>query len=245
MEKFLAEFNEIKSALKIWGIPLPAGIEEKLDVYYRQLVSYNEKINLVADVSAEEVVWRHFLDSLACLLGMQNYGQNSFDFKLIDIGSGAGFPGLVLKIARPQLKLTLLEATGKKCEFLNHLAQTLNLSDVEVIWGRAETFGRNPDYREKFFLATCRALANLASASELCLPFLEVGGIFIAQKGKELEEEIKQAGNSLKILGGNLEKTLPYAVKDRAFNLVVIKKIFPTPPKYPRRDGLPQKKPLK
>ncbi len=205
METFLAEFNEIKPALKIWGISLPAGIEEKLAVYYRELVSYNEKVNLVADISAEEIVWRHFLDSLACLPAMEEYCQNDFAVRLIDVGSGAGFPGLVLKIVRPQLKLTLLEATGKKCEFLNQLKKILNLDDVEVIWGRAETFGQNPDYREKFFLVTSRALANLASANELCLPFLEVGGIFIAQKGKELEEEIKEAGNSLKILGGNLE----------------------------------------
>ncbi|MFH1258778.1 MAG: 16S rRNA (guanine(527)-N(7))-methyltransferase RsmG [Elusimicrobiota bacterium] len=245
METFLEEFNSIIPVLKDWGISLPEGIEEKLAVYCRELASYNEKVNLVADASAEEIVWRHFLDSLACLLGMENYGQNSFDFKLIDIGSGAGFPGLVLKIARPQLKLTLLEATGKKCEFLNHLVQTLNLSGVEVIWGRAETFAQNPDYREKFFLATSRALANLASLYELCLPFLEVGGIFLAQKGRELEKEIKEAGNSLKILGGNLEKISPYTIKDRDFNLAIIKKISSTPPKYPRRDGLPQKKPLK
>ncbi len=245
METFLAEFNNIKSTLETWGISLSEGTEEKLAVYYRDLVSYNEKVNLVANVSVEEIIWRHFLDSLACILGIRIYCQNSFAFSLIDIGSGAGLPGLVLKIACPEIKLTLLEATGKKCEFLNYLVKTLKLSDVEVIWGRAETFGQNPGYREKFSMVTSRALSNLTSINELCLPFLKVGGIFIAQKGNDLEQEIKEAGDSIKVLGGNLEKILPYSIKDRDFKLVIIKKIFSTPVKYPRRDGLPQKKPLK
>jgi len=209
--------------------------------YYQELVSWNQKFNLTTITGYEEVQVRHFLDSLSCLLALEPpWGPT------IDIGTGPGFPGLPVKIVRPELKLTLLEAIGKKARFLEHITQKLGLEGVEILQGRAEEFGKKAAYREGFQVGLARALAPLPTLVEYALPFLRLGGLLIAHKGTKVEEEVRGAQKALHILGGRLRE-----VRDlRAFglggihSLVLIEKVMPTPPNYPRRPGIPAKHPL-
>ncbi len=225
--------------------------------YYEELVEWNQRFNLTTVVGYDEVQLRHFLDSLTCLLALPGWSREVVGSELplvcqpqpwqcIDIGAGAGFPGLPLKIVCPELRLTLLEATRKKVEFLLHLTDDLGLQGVEVIWERAETLGQNPHYRERYDVVVARAVAELPVLSELCLPFCRVGGRFIAQKGVEAEKEIAVATEALDRLGGIIrevkEVSLPGQRERRA--LVVIEKVAPTPAGYPRRAGIPAKRPI-
>jgi len=225
--------------------------------YYEELVKWNQRFNLTTVVGYEEVQLRHFLDSLTCLLAFPGWGREVVDNRLpfvcrpqpwlcLDVGAGAGFPGLPLKIVCPELKMTLLEATRKKVEFLLHVADELGLKDVEVVWERAETLGQNPHYRERYDIVVARAVAELPVLSEFCLPFCRVGGRFIAQKGQEVENEVRAARPALDRLGGLVrelkEVSLPGQRERRV--LVVIDKVTPTPKAYPRRAGIPAKRPL-
>lgn len=225
--------------------------------YYEDLVEWNQRFNLTTVVGYDEVQLRHFLDSLTALLALPGWSREVLGSQLpivcqpqhwqcLDVGAGAGFPGLPLKIVCPELRLTLLEATRKKVEFLLHVSAHLGLKNVEVIWDRAESLGRNPCYRERFDVVVARAVAELPVLAEFCLPFLHTGGRFIAQKGPEAEREVELAAPAVERLGGAVrelrEVNLPLQREQRM--LVVIDKVAPTPTAYPRRPGIPTKRPL-
>ncbi len=233
----------LEAGAEEWGLILTPDQVEAFERYYQQLVVWNERVNLTAITDYEEVQIRHFLDSLSCLQVLTDLAPEA---RCIDIGAGAGFPGLPLKIIRPQLRLTLLESTGKKVRFLEHMVRKLGLQGVESIKGRAEELGRRPDRRESYDVALARAVAQLPVLLEYALPLLKLGGVFVAQKGMEIEEELEVAGSAMEVLGGRLKEVrevhLPGLEEPR--HLVVVEKVAPTPQKYPRRVGLPGKRPL-
>ncbi|MEW5957474.1 MAG: 16S rRNA (guanine(527)-N(7))-methyltransferase RsmG [Chloroflexota bacterium] len=211
--------------------------------YSRELIAWNEKINLTRIVAPAEIVVKHFLDSLSVYQALADLPAG---FSLIDVGSGAGFPGLPLKIVRPDLQLTLLESTGKKTAFLQHIVDLLNLTNVTVLTARAEEAGRRPEHREHYDVAVARAVSALPVLAEYTLPLVKVGGRVIAQKGQDPAAEIKEAANALGILGGKLSRIWPVMVPglEAERHLVIIHKVKPTPRQYPRRPGLPAKKPI-
>jgi 16S rRNA (guanine527-N7)-methyltransferase len=219
--------------------------------YYETLIDWNQRVNLTRITDYEEVQTKHFLDSLSCwdvIRRAWNISDKGTDVRLqaIDVGSGGGFPGVVLKIASPALRLTLLEAKGKKAEFLQVLVERLGLADVVVIRARAEEVGRDARHRERYDLALARALAGMATLAELTLPLVRVGGLVIAQKGENPASEVETAQKAIFALGGQIEEIAPVVVPglDGTRHLVVLKKVSPTPTKYPRRPGIPAKRPL-
>ncbi len=216
---------------------------EQFEVYFNLLVEWNEKINLTAITEENEVITKHFIDSLMCFeSGVLNDGT-----KVIDVGTGAGFPGIPLKIAAPKIEVTLLDSLAKRLNFLNEVTDKLNLDSITTVHARAEDGGRDDNLREQFDVATSRAVANLSTLSELCLPFVKVGGYFVSMKGPGVEEELAAAENAIKILGGRVEKVVPYEIPttDLKHNLVIIRKIAKTPSKYPRMAPKPSKTPIK
>ncbi|MDR9786465.1 MAG: 16S rRNA (guanine(527)-N(7))-methyltransferase RsmG [Peptococcaceae bacterium MAG4] len=231
----------VQGALKM-GLELSQEQVGLFKEYYRFLAEANKSINLTSILDEKDVAVKHFLDSLSCF----NVIALEDGMSLIDIGTGAGFPGVPIKIYRPGLKVTLLESVEKKVRFLEGLISSLGLRDIEVVHARAEDFGRDPAQREKWDRVVSRAVASLAVLAEYCLPFLKVEGYFVAMKGPKLEEELKKAGNALLLLGGRVDKImglkLPFTGEER--KLVLIRKTGPTPGKYPRRAGIPQKRPL-
>ncbi|MGM9571199.1 MAG: 16S rRNA (guanine(527)-N(7))-methyltransferase RsmG [bacterium] len=214
--------------------------EKQFLSYLAFLQEKSKVVNLTAIHEAEDIIIKHFLDSLTVARFIE--GESS----LLDVGTGAGFPGVPLKIYYPALKLTLLDSLQKRIAFLQELADILALKDIEFLHGRAEEYGSKDGYREKFAYVVSRAVADLRVLAEYCLPFVEVGGAFLALKGPSSQEELKTAQGALKLLGGEFEKiesfNLPLREDQR--NLIIIRKAFSTPQKYPRRAGMPQKKPL-
>lgn len=209
--------------------------------YYEELVAWNERANLTAITGYADVQTRHFLDSLTCLLAWPaGSGQ-----RVIDIGAGAGFPGLPIKIVRPDLRLTLVDAVGKKTQFLEHMVQTLALHDVAVLHARAEALGQTSEQRAVYDVALSRAVAELRVLAELALPLVRVGGLLIAQKKTGIDEEISAASRALATLGGALAGQVAVDVPGApARQLVLLEKVSPSPAPYPRRPGAPQKRPL-
>jgi len=226
------------------GIKLSPEQLEQFEVYYRELTDWNTRMNLTSITDYDEVQVNHFLDALTVALVWQPKSGNRPS--AIDIGSGAGIPGIPLKITFPDLKLVLLESTTKKTVFLKHLCEQLGLDDVEVITGRAEEIARREQYREQFELVLSRAVAPLSTLVELTLPFCNMGGKFVAHKRGDMAGEVEQADRAISILGGSMRGTktvdLPEFPDQRC--LVVIDKVSPTPEKYPRRPGMPSKRPL-
>ena len=224
------------------GIELSQGHLEQFEVYYRELVAWNRKINLTAITDYEEVQIKHFLDSIsiAPVLG------NNKGLKLIDIGTGAGLPGIPIKIVRPDISLTLLEATTKKVRFLQHVTDRLRLKDVVTVNGRAEEIAHRYQYREQYDVAVSRAVALLPVLVELALPFCRIGGLFIAQKKGDSEQEIQQSARSITEMGGKLKDIVAVSIEDsrEKRKLVIIEKVKSTPDKYPRRPGIPARKPI-
>lgn len=210
--------------------------------YFDTLIEWNQKINLTAIEEPVEVAYKHFVDSACLMRVMPDLKQKS----MIDIGTGAGFPGVPLKIMEPELDLTLFDSLNKRIVFLQELCTKLQLQNVKAVHGRAEEFGIKPDYRGAYDIATARAVARMPVLLEICLPFVKKGGIFIALKGPELENEIQESANALKELGGKVVDVQKFTLADGAYtrNLAVIEKIKDTPKKYPRKAGTPQKKPL-
>ncbi|MBR2476553.1 MAG: 16S rRNA (guanine(527)-N(7))-methyltransferase RsmG [Clostridia bacterium] len=215
---------------------------QQFERYFELLVEWNEKINLTAITEEYDVITKHFLDCLMC-----------FDSKVIedgvsviDVGTGAGFPGIPLKIANPTLNVTLLDSLAKRLNFLNEVVGELKLNGITTVHARAEDGGRDKNLRQKFDVAVSRAVANLSTLSELCLPFVKVGGYFVSMKGPGAEDEIAAAKNAIKLLGGELQEVIHYHIPttDLNHNLVIIKKIANTPDKYPRQAPKPAKMPL-
>jgi 16S rRNA (guanine527-N7)-methyltransferase len=223
-----------------WGLCLDQRQIEQFATYAAELHHWNQRINLTAISDEHEVAIRHFLDSLRCAL---SWGEPPDS--LVDVGAGAGFPGVPLKILRPQLRLTLIESVEKKAAFLRHIAAELGLSDVDIVVGRAETVGRDDAHREQYDVAVARAVAELRVLAEYCLPLCRVGGRFLAPKGAQSADELASAREAIDRLGGRIisveEVDLP-GIERRA--LVVVEKVAPTPPQYPRAVGVPSKRPL-
>jgi len=228
--------------LKDKGIELNERQLVQFDLYYKLLVEWNEKMNLTGITERDAVYEKHFYDSLSL-----SFFINLSDIKSIaDIGSGAGFPSIPLKIAFPHLKVVIVDSLNKRITFLKHLCEQLGLENVECVHGRAEDIARNPMYRDAFDLVTARAVARLNVLSEFCLPFVKVDGVFASMKGSSMKEELQEARFAFKELKGKLiseyHLTLPYEGSERY--IVCVKKTFGTPKKYPRKAGTPLKQPL-
>ena len=234
--------EKLKATAAKLGIELTPGQLERFDAYYRELVDWNQRINLTAITDYEEVQLKHFLDSLTIALVWQPARGND----VIDVGTGAGMPGIPLKLAFPDIKLVLLEATAKKVSFLHHIKEKLGLNDVEIIVGRAEEIAHVAQYRERFGLVLSRAVAPLPTLVELTLPFCAIGGSFVAQKKGRVDDEIAQADRAIGLLGGGVREVEEIELDEFADErcLIVIDKISPTPEQYPRRPGMPGKRPL-
>lgn len=214
-------------------------------LYYELLIKWNEVMNLTTITEMDQVVTKHFIDSLSLIKIVDNLA--SAGFSIIDVGTGAGFPGIPLKIAFPNIKITLLDSLNKRVKFLDEVIGKLNLEDIETVHGRAEDLGSDKKYRENFDLCVSRAVANLSTLLEYCLPFVKKDGLFVSYKSGKIEEELNQAKGALKTLGGALENTisfqLPRADGERC--LIKIRKVDNTSKKYPRKAGLPSKEPLR
>lgn len=240
IEKY--DLTYFKKGLEDLKLELSEKQLEQFLIFYELLVEWNGFMNLTAITEFEEVVRKHFLDSLALIKVCSLQEQT-----LIDVGTGAGFPGIPLKIAFPELQVTLLDSLNKRINFLNTVIDTLGLKQVETVHGRAEDFAKKPVYREKYDFCVSRAVSNLTTLSEYCLPFVKVDGCFVSYKSERLTEELKEAGNAIAVLGGEMEKQVEWTLPDSDIyrNLLVIRKNKNTPGKYPRKAGLPAKEPLK
>lgn len=227
------------------GISLTEGQLAMFHTYYEELVTWNDRFNLTAITDYEGVQVRHFLDSLSCLLALPS-SKLQTGARLIDVGTGAGFPGIPLKIVCPGLSLTLLEATRKKVGFLEHVADRLGLRGVQFIHGRAEELAQQEAHRESYDWALARAVAEMPTLAEYLLPLVHVGGGVLAQKGENAPAEVHGAREAIHILGGRVEKLVQVHLHGLAETryLVVVNKVAATPLKYPRRPGMPAKRPL-
>lgn len=216
---------------------------EQFETYYEMLIEKNRVMNLTAITERDEVILKHFIDSVALA---QVYDLKSKDYSVIDVGTGAGFPGIPLKIVFPKLRVTLFDSLNKRIKFLQEVIDELGLEDITAIHGRAEEGGRNKDMREKYDLAVSRAVANMAVLSEYCIPFVKEGGYFIPYKTGKIDDELIQSKKAISILGGKYEKIerlmLPGSDIGRSF--VFVKKVKPTPKSYPRKAGTASKQPL-
>ncbi len=233
------KFNFQKYFLEL-NLELPPKKIQDIEVYINEINSWNRKADLTSIEGNENIFINLFIDAFT----LAPYIKNGT--KIIDIGTGGGFPGLALKLLFRDINLTLIDSSSKKCLFLKHISELLQFENVEVLWKRAEDLGKDISYREKYDFACCRAVSTLSAISELCLPFVKVGGKFIASKGKDLNE-IKETEPVIALLGGVIEKIekIKYPFFNEEKNIVIIHKNNPTPGKYPRRTGIPQKRPLK
>lgn len=236
-------FDILNEACNNEGIEFNEEKYSKFIKYKEMIKEWNEKINLTAIVEDDEIIKKHFIDSIKVF----KFEKLKNGRKVIDIGTGGGFPGIPMKIVNPSTEVVLLDSLNKRINFLNEVIKDLELNNIRTIHGRAEDFARESRYREQFDVATSRAVANLTVLSEFCLPYVKVGGYFVAMKGPAIEEEMKDAKNAIKILGGQVEKIIEVDIEgsDLNHNLVVIKKIKETPSKYPRKAGMVTKNPLK
>ena len=234
--------QELERASALYGLPLDAKQIEKFGIYYRLLIEWNAKMNLTAITEPREVAVKHIVDSLTALRGIEERDS----LRLIDVGTGAGFPGIPLKIVRPDLQLTLLDSLKKRVHFLETVVEALGLEGVKCLHGRAEEAARQSALRERFDIAVSRAVARLPVLAEYLLPFVCIGGTAIALKGLHSEEEAKEAERAVKILGGRAIESIPVALPGLSDKraVLVIKKERTTPKAYPRKAGKPAKEPL-
>lgn len=234
--------DTFKEKLKEWNLSVTDEMCSQFETYYELLAEWNKVMNLTGITEKSEVYEKHFLDSLA-IAKVTDLKQAE---SLIDVGTGAGFPGIPLKIVFPHLKVTLLDSLNKRVKFLNAVIEALHLENVETLHGRAEDYARKPEYREQYDFCVSRAVANLATLSEYCLPYVKVGGMFIPYKSGEIEEELEKSGKSVRILGGNVDNFEKFLLpgSDIGRSLIMIRKTGKTPKKYPRKAGLPAKEPL-
>lgn len=235
IEQFIGLLGEKGISLTPWQL-------QQYEIYYKTLVEWNEKMNLTAITEKPEVYLKHFYDSLSAAF----YFDFNKPLSVCDVGAGAGFPSIPLKIAFPQLQVTIVDSLNKRINFLEHLARELKLENTYFVHDRAETFGQKQEYREQYDLVTARAVARMSVLSELCLPLAKVGGTFMAMKAANAEEELNIGKKAISVLGGKMENVhsfiLPYEESER--NIIIIKKQKATPKKYPRKPGVPNKTPI-
>jgi len=238
----MTDVNTLVNGAKMLGLEMDQKNINDFTLYKELLKEWNEKINITTITDDFEIDIKHFIDSITPL----TTGLFKDNIKVIDIGTGGGFPGLPLKIMKRDLDVLLVDSTMKKINFLNDVINKIGLEKIQAIHGRAEEMGRDPLYREKFDVAISRAVAQLNTLCEYCLPFVKVGGYFISMKGSDIDEELKEASNSIKVLGGKLKevKLIKLPLSDINHSLIIIEKIKETATKYPRGGGKPRKKPL-
>lgn len=234
--------DELQKAAAEYGIALSDKQMEQFNRYFELLVEWNEKINLTAITEPKEVAIKHMIDSITA------YDEKIFQdgVTVIDVGTGAGFPGLPLKIFCPEIKLTLMDSLNKRIKFLQTVVEELGLQDVECVHARAEEGARNKKYRESFDIAVSRAVARLPILCEYCLPFVKKGGHFIALKGMQFHEEAEEAAKAIKVMGGSKTEIRPVKLPeiDDKRAVITINKTMPTPKAYPRKAGTPTKNPI-
>lgn len=238
MEEFC---QKMKEQVRKIGILLEEKQINQFYQYMQLLLEWNQKINLTAITKPDEIVLKHFIDSLTIAKYIEK------NAKLVDVGTGAGFPGIPLKIIREDIEVTLIDSLNKRINFLKEVIEQLSLSKIEVFHSRAEEFGKNSKYRENFDCATSRAVANLSTLSEYLIPLVKVKGICISMKGSEVEEEIEQSKKAISVLGGNIETIDKFQLPNSNINrnIIILRKIRNTPNQYPRKAGLPAKEPIK
>ena len=237
----LSEFEKIfiEEAQKI-NIELDKNQIEKFYKYMDLLIEWNEKINLTAITNRKDILVKHFIDSLT----IQKYLGDAVN--IIDVGTGAGFPGIPVKIVNPNLKVVLVDSLNKRINFLQEVIKKLNLDNIEVIHARAEDLGQNKKYRETFDIVTSRAVANMSVLSEYLLPLAKVNGKCICMKGSDIEEELENSRYAINLLGGKIEQVDKFELSNERIgrNIIIVKKLKNTPNSYPRKAGIPAKKPL-
>lgn len=240
----MADYNQNKFVdnCKNMGISLSEQQQEQFLRYYEILIEWNSFMNLTGITEFDEVMKKHFEDSLELVRALSIKDIHT----LLDVGTGAGFPGIPLKIAFPHLRVVLLDSLGKRVKFLNHVIEQLGLQDIKAIHGRAEDFARDSMYREQFDVTVSRAVANLSSLSEYCIPYTKINGFFISYKSGKIEEELEQAEKAVSVLGGKVQNVDKFILSDTDMerSLVVIRKVKETPKKYPRKAGLPSREPI-
>lgn len=237
MNEQLMKFEKGLAAL---GITISEEQKQQFLTYYEMLVEKNKVMNLTAITDFDEVVDKHFLDSLSLVKAYDLTQQ----VRILDLGTGAGFPGIPLKIAFPDLEIVLADSLNKRILFLDEVITTLGLKKIETVHARAEELAKNKEYREKFDLVVSRAVSKLSSLSEYCLPFVQVGGKFISYKSGEIEEELNQAKHAISVLGGEVLNVMKFDLEEQKRSFIVIKKRKETPKRYPRKAGTPTKDPL-
>lgn len=234
--------KQFDEKLKELNITLSETQQEQFYRFYELLVEWNKVMNLTGITEYEEVNEKHFIDSLSIVKVLDMNKVST----VIDVGTGAGFPGIPLKIAFPHLKVTLLDSLNKRIKYLDTVINELGLKDIHTIHGRAEEYARKEEYREQYDLVVSRAVANLSTLSEYCIPYIHIGGMFVPYKSGEIDEEVKAAETAIKILGGKQMETVKFTLPGSDINrsFVKIKKLKPTGKKFPRKAGLPAKEPI-
>ena len=237
-----SKFHILEDGCQAFGVTLTDKQIEQFEKYYELLVEWNKVMNLTGITEFDEVMQKHFVDSVAAA----KYAEMEKVNRLIDVGIGAGFPGIPLKIVYPHIQVTLLDSLNKRIKFLEEVVDNLGLTGIETVHGRAEDAAKKAEYREQFDLSVSRAVANLASLTEYCLPFVKVGGKFVSYKSVSVDEEITQSKKAVYVLGGEIGKVEKFNLpeSDMERSLVIIEKKRSTPKKYPRKAGMPTKEPL-
>lgn len=241
-QEFCDSFTE---ELELLSVKLEEKQIEQFFQYFELLVQWNKVMNLTAITEMPEVISKHFVDSLSVIKAVDDIEKK--EYKIIDVGTGAGFPGIPLKIAFPQLRITLMDSLNKRVKFLNEVIEKLGLNDIHAVHDRAEDLGKNAEYREQYDLCVSRAVANLATLSEYCMPFVKVGGWFIPYKSGKIEEELEAAKHAVFLLGGKVDHVEAFLLPgtDAERSLIKVAKVSSTSKKYPRKAGMPSKEPMR
>lgn len=232
-DKFVDELNKL-------SITLSEKQLEQFRIYYEMLVEKNKVMNLTGITEWDEVLEKHFLDSISLIRAI----DLSNEIRVIDMGTGAGFPGLPLKIAFPNLKITLADSLNKRVKFLQDVIDELGLENIEAIHGRAEDLAKDKNFRQQYDLSVSRAVANLSTLSEYCLPFVKIGGQFISYKSGDCDEEVETSKKAVFVLGGKIKEVIKFELGESGRSFIVIDKVNGTPKEYPRKAGMPAKNPI-
>ena len=234
-------FEKMQEKSKDLGVRFSVKQTEQFFEYMNLLIEWNEKMNLTAITEPDEIILKHFIDSITILKELEDGS------KLVDVGTGAGFPGIPLSIMNPTLKITLVDSLNKRLIFLQEVVNKLKLENIEIVHARAEEFGQNKKYREQFDISTSRAVANLATLSEYLIPLVKIGGKVISMKAAEAKQELNEAKKAIEVLGGTVEKVDEFNLpqSDIGRTVIIIRKNKITPNKYPRKPGTPSKEPIK